>query len=147
MTPAEVAKVLTKASAYDLRTVGQADVIAWHEALSDIELADALEAVARHFRLSTDRLMPAHVRQLVRDIRDERLRANHHEIRQLPSRFEPDSDRSLRVSAGVAMCGEILRPLFAELARRRAEADIDPVNEARARAIVRARAERKGRRT
>lgn len=65
MTPAEVAKVLVKASAYDLRTVGETDVIAWHEALADIDFAEALIAVTVHFKDSTDRLMPAHIRRIV----------------------------------------------------------------------------------
>lgn len=74
MTPSETAKVLAKASAFDQRTIGHADAMAWAEALDDVALADALEAVTRHYRESEHRVMPAHVRRHVEQIRRERAR-------------------------------------------------------------------------
>ncbi|MET8908370.1 hypothetical protein [Micromonospora sp. NPDC004551] len=65
MTLDEAAAVLAKAQAYDRRTVGEADIRAWQEALADVALADALAAVTAHYRDSTDWLMPAHVRARV----------------------------------------------------------------------------------
>jgi hypothetical protein len=62
MTKTEMAMVLTKASAFDLRTVGDADVEAWHECIGDrISFDAAMERVTEHYRHSTDRLMPAHL--------------------------------------------------------------------------------------
>lgn len=78
MTPGDIARVLAKAAAFDQRTVGAADVAAWHEAVGDLEVGDALAAVTRHYSASTQRIMPVHVRDIVRDrlARDvERLRA------------------------------------------------------------------------
>lgn len=76
MSPADAARVLAKAQAYDRRTVGQADVQAWYEALCDLDLNAVLAAVADHYRDSTDWLMPAHVRRLTRQAPSDRpLRA------------------------------------------------------------------------
>lgn len=80
MTPAETAKVLAKASAYDQRTVGQTDVLAWHEALRDLGYDDAMAAVAKHYAHSTDRIMPAHIRRLVVAARNARYRPLEDEI-------------------------------------------------------------------
>lgn len=120
MTPADTARVLAKASAYDLRTVGEADVLAWHEVLADIEYTDALAAVTRHYRNRTDRLMPAHIREHVREIRAERARQAPHPVRALPSRFEDDALRSIRVRAGVAKCSEVLGAIRERLEQVRA---------------------------
>lgn len=74
MTPGDTARVLAKAAAYDLRTVGEADVLAWHEVLSTVDFTDALTAVARHYADHTERLMPAHIRRIVVEIRRDRQR-------------------------------------------------------------------------
>jgi hypothetical protein len=74
MTPSEVSKVLTKCAAYDQRTIGQADVLAWHETLHDVELADALDAVRRHYRDEARRAMPADIREHARAAKRDRQR-------------------------------------------------------------------------
>jgi hypothetical protein len=120
MNRSEIAQLLGLAAARDRRTVGTADVAAWLEDVGDLGFDDARAAVSRHFRTSTDWLMPAHIRQQVKAIRAERRETERHEIRALPSRFEDDDDRAVRVQAGLAQCSDILRPLMEELARRRA---------------------------
>lgn len=75
MTPGDIARVLAKAAAFDQRTVGASDVAAWHEALGDIDLTDALEAVTRHYRTDDRRIMPVHIRRITADIDRERRRA------------------------------------------------------------------------
>lgn len=75
MTPADAAQVLTKAAAFDQRTIGRADALVWAEALDDVAVGDALEAVTRHYRESEARLMPAHVRRHVDQLRRDRTRA------------------------------------------------------------------------
>lgn len=72
MTPDETALVLTKASAFDQRTIGESDVMAWHSVLGDIPIGDALEAVSNHYRESTSRLWPADVRRLAAEIDHKR---------------------------------------------------------------------------
>jgi hypothetical protein len=61
----ETSEVLARAAAYDYRTVGESDIRAWHDALSDLDVDACGRAVVAHYRESTDRLMPAHVRRLV----------------------------------------------------------------------------------
>lgn len=73
MTRAEAAELLPILAAYDRRTVGDADVIAWSEALSDVRYADALAAVHGHYRVSSEWLDPARVRRLVAALRGARL--------------------------------------------------------------------------
>lgn len=68
----ETAQMLAHMQAYDQRTVGEADVIAWQALLVDAPFEDCQEAIRRHYAEETDRVMPAHVRRLVRDIARER---------------------------------------------------------------------------
>lgn len=120
MTRAEVALLLGLAAGRDQRTVGEADVLAWHEDIGDLDFNDAREAVSMHYRESTDRVMPAHIRRLVRQIRDERRRREEHEVRALPSRFEGDVTRDLRIQDGLTRCSEVLEAIARRLAAARA---------------------------
>lgn len=58
----DTAKVLAKAAAFDRRTVGESDILAWHQAISDLDPLDALDAVTAHYQHETRWLMPADVR-------------------------------------------------------------------------------------
>lgn len=62
MTKAQVAQLLTVIAAFDRRTIGEADVEAWHLILVDLEVEDCLEAVKAHFSTQREWLMPADVR-------------------------------------------------------------------------------------
>lgn len=73
MTPDETARVLAKCAAYDRRTTGRADVAAWHEALQDVDFEAALTAVAKHYRDTTEWIMPAHIRRIIRGSETDRL--------------------------------------------------------------------------
>jgi hypothetical protein len=75
MTHGDVARVLTAAAARDARTIGDADVLAWHQDIGDLNFTDALEAVSRHYRETTDRIMPAHVRRIAVQLDRDRRRA------------------------------------------------------------------------
>lgn len=111
MTPAEVSKVLTKCAAYDQRTIGQGDVLAWHEILYTAELADALDAVRRHYRASSNRAMPADILNHSRDAKRDRQRRDgiRSEALALESRF-------------TAAAGKRAAPAFQRTADARAEA-------------------------
>lgn len=74
MNLAEAAAVLAKAAAFDRRTIGEADILAWHDALADLPLGDCLAAVTEHYRDSTDWLMPAHIRRTANDLDRARRR-------------------------------------------------------------------------
>lgn len=82
MQPSETAELLTYIAAFDRRTIGKADVLAWHEIIGHLELMDCKQAVTAHFRESTDYLMPAHVVRLARNIAD--TRRNRETIAALP---------------------------------------------------------------
>ncbi len=73
MTPEQVIDLLSTAAAFDRRTVGDADVIAWHSAIGELDFADAQAAVVRHYQQTRDFVMPSDVRALVKLIRAERL--------------------------------------------------------------------------
>lgn len=73
MNSDEVIDLLTTAAAFDRRTVGEADVIAWQSAVGDLDFPDARDAVVQHYRNTRDWIMPSDVRRLVKAIRDARL--------------------------------------------------------------------------
>lgn len=106
MTPDQTKAVLAKCAAYDQRTVGHTDVLAWHDAIGDLDYTDALTAVTRYYRDNRDRIYPADVRQQVLAIRNDRAQTQPHEIRALPSRFEADAIRDQRVRENVARLAE-----------------------------------------
>lgn len=66
MTLAETADLLSIAAAVDYRTIGEADVRAWHMTLTDIDYAAALTALTTHYRETTRRVMPADIVQRVK---------------------------------------------------------------------------------
>lgn len=72
MNLSETADLLSAMSAFDRRTIGDGDVIAWQAVLPDAAFEDCLEAIKRHYAEHTEWMMPAHVRHLVRDIVQER---------------------------------------------------------------------------
>lgn len=148
MTFDEIKMLLAMAAARDNRVPSQAMVMAWQYDLSDIAFDEAQEALNRHFRspASIDEwLKPAHIRQLVKVIRDERRQGAAAPL-ALPSRFEQDVVRNQRIRAGVASCRDVLQSILRELECRRGNnepAEVAPEEETRQRAIERARRERR----
>jgi hypothetical protein len=127
VTPAETARLLAAAAAYDRRTVGDMDVVAWHKAIGHLDAADSLEAVARHYATSREWIMPADVSAGVQAIRNERAATRHSEALALPSRFEADSDRDLRLQRGLVRCRDVIEPIVERLQAKR---DDQPKTEA-----------------
>lgn len=72
MLKSETAMLLAKAALIDNRNIDQATVEAWHEIISDIDYADALQAITNHRRESTEYLTPAHIVAGAKKIRAER---------------------------------------------------------------------------
>jgi len=64
MIASETALLLAVAAAFDARTIGDADVNAWHAALYDLEFTAAREAVIAHYRRNDERITPAQIRHL-----------------------------------------------------------------------------------
>lgn len=113
MTPGDTARVLAKAAAFDQRTVGAADVAAWHEALSDLDAADALIAVTRHYSTNEQRIMPVHVRRLAREVARARREAIERDaarrsIEAYRATAGPLTDRSAEVRAFVNEIRDVL---------------------------------------
>lgn len=78
MTKSETAVLLAYCAAYDQRTIGDADVLAWHEALEspwvpNIGLDEAQEAVVAHYRETSQRINVADVLKRVKTDRADRL--------------------------------------------------------------------------
>jgi hypothetical protein len=71
----EVGLLLTKCAAYDRRTIGEADIEAWHDALGDLPFDDASAAVTELYktRPGRDWVGVSDVRSGVRRIRTARL--------------------------------------------------------------------------
>jgi hypothetical protein len=65
MNRAETAELLSLAASYDRRTIGEADVHAWHAALGHYEFDDCRDALIEHYRSSTEWVLPAHIRRVV----------------------------------------------------------------------------------
>jgi len=83
MNPSDTARLLAATAAYDRRTVGEMDVLAWHKAIGDLDLDEAIEAVARHYGHSTDWCQPAHVRAGVNALHAEQRDAARAEREEL----------------------------------------------------------------
>lgn len=73
MNAKEAGDLLAKCASYDRRTTGEADIIAWLQALGDLSYRDCEAAVVAHYADSTDWIMPAHIRHRVKEIRRIRL--------------------------------------------------------------------------
>jgi hypothetical protein len=74
MTPADAARVLSFAAAYDKRTIGEADARTWAADLDTIDLHEAIAAVREHYRTCPDAwLRPGHIVAIVRRHRRIRL--------------------------------------------------------------------------
>lgn len=109
MDEEQIGILLGKAAAFDQRTTGEADILAWMEAIpDDVAFDDALAAVTRHYRESTDFLRPAHLLEQVRKIRNERAEQRQSEALALPSRFEADDIRDARVREAVRRLSQTL---------------------------------------
>lgn len=106
MTPADMADVLSAAGIYDGRTIAEADVAAWHMAVGEYDRDDAMAAVVRHYADSTEWMKPAHLKQKILAIRNERASSQPHWLRALPSRFEVDDARDARIARGVKMLAQ-----------------------------------------
>ena len=113
----------------------------WQRILANVSFADAQVAVAEYFTHHTDFLMPAHIVEGVKLIREERARRVPHEVRELPGRFEPSEARAARLEHGIAQCRDAIGDTLDATARKVYDYD-DPRRDA---AIRRARLERRQR--
>ncbi len=67
-------RVLAKCAAFDQRTVGETDILAWAETIPDwVELEDAMSAVTMHYSRDRRRMMPVDLIQCAKESRARRL--------------------------------------------------------------------------
>jgi hypothetical protein len=71
----DTGRLLALCASYDRRKVGDADVLAWHRVIGDLQFADCEQAVLGHYADCADWLMPAHIRLRVRETRNRRIQA------------------------------------------------------------------------
>jgi hypothetical protein len=77
MTHGDAARLLALAQTFDRRTVGETDAAAWADALHDLPVDECAEAIRLHYRETDAWLMPAHVRQRVKYLRNARADRTH----------------------------------------------------------------------
>src|SRR5690554_4065455 len=68
MNITDTGKVLAKIQAFDHRTIGDSEIMVWHECIGDLDVDDCMAAVTIHYRESTEWLTPAHIRRIVADL-------------------------------------------------------------------------------
>lgn len=118
MSPAETSDLLALIARYDNRKADDATVLAWYPLMSDLDAADARQAVIHHFATEDAYLMPVHIRRGVEDIRRERRRiareAAEAEQKAIEAADPTRRDRSVEV-----------RELIAQLRTQLPEGDPD----------------------
>lgn len=109
MNHSETAELLAAMAAFDQRTVGEEDVVAWQAVLDDLPFHRALTAVRGYYATETRRMMPADVRKLV--IGAVRLRPNNSLPDPVPD-CDPDDVgeylRQLRVNRRRVIEGDVI---------------------------------------
>lgn len=88
MNREEVAKLITEIAAVDHRSFSDADVLTWHNYVSDIDYDDARAAVHEHRRTNPNWLEIAHVVTGVKALREKRARESE-------TTYEPVPDESV----------------------------------------------------
>lgn len=78
MNRQDIALLLAFCAAFDQRTIGEADVEAWHAALDcpwvpNMGREEAQAAVTEHYRATAERITPADIIKRVKDTRADRM--------------------------------------------------------------------------
>lgn len=88
MNAAEAGELLALMALYDNRKTGDVDVIAWLKIIGDLRHADCEAAVLAHYGESRERIMPADVRNRVKEAR--RIRVEDAEVPAPPPELIDD---------------------------------------------------------
>jgi hypothetical protein len=119
----EVGLVLAKLAAFDQRTVGEVDILAWHEVISRFSLDDCLAAVTTHYTESRERAMPADISRIVIRIGNTRVETRRTEDERLALDAAP-AGRSEATAAFVqAVVDALPKPDIHERALARARSE------------------------
>lgn len=110
-------RLVTAISVADYRfNPGDLDIAFWAEELGDIHLDVAIEAVKRHYRESTDRIMPAHVVAFARS-RRRKPDDGHVGVLTGPPSWERTEEMQKVVSKNAALCRQAIRARRRTLAK------------------------------
>jgi hypothetical protein len=93
MTPQEASALLAVAAAFDNRKPDPDAAMAWSLALTGLPFIDCRNAIVDHYRRTTEWLMPAHVLELVKRVRDKRIADHSAELTPPPECREGDAHR------------------------------------------------------
>lgn len=113
MTPLETADILTAIASFDLRTVGEADIIAWHAVIGELDKALALEAVVLHHKTNTERIKPAHLIGIAKQIRRDRAERENADA-EARGQFEDGRDQRLGIGVGNKALGGLPIPTIGQ---------------------------------
>lgn len=69
----QIGKILACAAAFDNRTIGTADILAWWRVIGHLAPGEAEDAIIAHYSESVDRIMPGHILARVKKIHADRL--------------------------------------------------------------------------
>lgn len=117
MTLDETIDLLSVAAAFDRRTVGKSDAMAWHAALGDLQFEDSRQAVVGHYRDTREWIMPADIRTRVKAIRRDRIArqitpAPPAELTDEPGRYKAAIEASVhRIANGFSVRKAIVAPV------------------------------------
>ena len=73
MNATEASELVALMALYDNRKASDPDVVAWLKVIGDLSFADCETAIVAHYRDTRERIMPADVRQRVKEIRHLRI--------------------------------------------------------------------------
>lgn len=111
MNRTEAAMLLAYAAARDNRKADPAAAEAWYEDLGDLNLDDCKAAVRHHMKNSHEYLMPVHIRDYVKVIRAERVRAAGDLSNRVPAAIEAMDDGPEQLAAEQAWLREAARQI------------------------------------
>jgi hypothetical protein len=155
----EIGDLLKVLAAYDGRNVGESDLMVWGRQMADLDFQDAIEAVHQHYAETAEWAKPSHVRARAEKIRNARnvrpeviapgcYEPEPSERRRLAAVHEgPPTLAGVQVQGGVAQCRDVLGAILDRLAAVHSDGEVTESDRVRLRALERARAERKGRRS
>ncbi len=112
----DTGRLLAYAAAFDKRTVGDADVLAWHDVLSDLDFDAAKQTVRTWYAENDGFIQPAHIRAAVRPAADRHPSARP--LSEAPRYPDFDVDKA---KAWLAECEAQLGKATHEPYRPRAE--------------------------
>lgn len=92
MNPEQTGRLLAICAAFDRRTVGRADLLAWYRVLGDLDFAECEAAVIAHYTDRRDFVMPADIRTRVRQRRRETAEREHSRVAIDPDAYRAHTD-------------------------------------------------------